>query len=111
MANASVATTAATVSPGKDRGALARMVWNYSVLCTGQNVTVLDQVLTGVAGTAADWETQGSGSHVITAGAGATLVEFKPGCPDYRVRVDAGGTGPTTLVMQFMGTATQDFGS
>jgi hypothetical protein len=94
------ASTGAYLTPGKDRGFLDGSVVVVTALCTTQNVTILDQILTGVAGTSADWETQGAaGSHPITAGT-TSIWEFKPEAADFRIRCDAGATGPATLVVK-----------
>ncbi len=90
------ATTGTYLTPGKDRGFLAGAVVQYTIKATTQNVTAMDQVLTGVAGTSSDWETQGS-NHTVTAGTTA-VVSFTPGTADFRVRVDGGATGPSAMI-------------
>ncbi len=90
--------TGTYLTPGRYRNGWAKAVVRYTVKCATQNVTTLDQILTGVAGTSADWETEGSGSHTITAGT-TTVVSFTPSAADWRVRIDAGATGPTTCVV------------
>lgn len=110
-ATTSIATNSAFLIPGTDRN-----VWNgaclrYTILTTGQNVTCLEQVLTGAANAAADWETQGAaGSVTVTAGTTSTR-EFKPLAPDWRLRIDAGATGPTTLVLKCVITWGEDSGA
>lgn len=85
---------------GGRRSSFARPVLEYSALCTTQNVTLLQQDLTGVAGVAGDWETQAAaGSVTVTAGTTA-IGEWKPLTPDWRVVVQAGATGPATCVVK-----------
>ena len=110
-ASTSIATNSPLLAPGLDRGFLAGCIVRFSVLCTGQNVTVLEQILTGNAGTSADWETQGaSGTIAVVAGTTQPL-EWKPATPDFRLRIDAGATGPTTLVLQIELVWGEDFGT
>ena len=93
------ATTGSFLTPGQDRGFLSKAIVNYTVKAATSDVTVLDQLLTGVAGTSADWETTATGSHTVTAGS-TTSVTFTPTLADWRIRIDAGGTGPTALVVR-----------
>lgn len=106
------ASTGAYLTPGKYRSKWAHPVVKVTAKCTDQNVTVLDQILTGVAGTSADWETQGAaGSHTITA-ATTSVWEFKPEAADWRLRIDAGATGPTTCALRVSVIfPTTDYGS
>lgn len=93
------ASTGAYLVPGPFRNKWSKAIVNYTILTTGQNVTVLDQELTGVAGVAGDWETIAGGSHTATAS--TTLpVTFTTRSADWRIRIDAGGTGPTTCVVK-----------
>jgi hypothetical protein len=109
---ASVATGSAYLAPGAYRNAWAGAIVKYTVRSTTQGVTALDQILTGNAGTAADWETQGaSGTHAVTAGT-TTVVEYKPLAADWRLVIQAGATGPSALVVQVSVTfGGSDFGS
>lgn len=107
VSTASVGAGSAFLVPGPDRNMWNRAVVEYTVLCTTQNVTLLLEVLTGNAGTAADWEAQGApGTVAVTAGTTATG-EFKPLAPDWRIRILAGATAPATLVVR----GTVDWGS
>jgi hypothetical protein len=90
LAYASIATGHAKLVPGPWRGHYGTAVIKYSALCTGADVTIADQVITGNAGTAADWETQGS-TFTVTAGGAAQLREFTPGTVDWRVRATTAG--------------------
>src|SRR4051812_34062046 len=58
----------AYLAPGRKRSQRMGAVYGYTVKCTGQNVVVDEQILTGVAGVAADWETQGPGTFTVTVG-------------------------------------------
>lgn len=114
--NASVATGTATLIPlstdnlGR-RAMYAGGLIRYSALCTTQNVTLLLQVLTGVGGVAGDWETQGAaGSVTVTAGTTA-IGEYKPLDADWRVMVQAGGTGPATCVVKLTVVNGEDYGA
>lgn len=108
---ASVATGAAGLIPGQYRGSWTGAHIRYSALCTTQNVTVLLQDLTGVGGVAGDWETQGSaGSVTVTAGT-TSVGEFKPLTADFRMVVQAGGTGPATCVVRVTVLWGEDYGA
>lgn len=110
---ASIASGSTYLAPGTLRHRWAKAVVSYSVYCTGQNVTVNEQVLRGVAGTSADWETYGGtsvGQFTVTASATTTEREFTPGNSDFRILVTAGATGPTTLVVRIMVHFTTDRG-
>lgn len=108
---ASVATGGAGLVPGVFRSRWAGGAMRYSALCTTQNMTVLEQILTGKAGAAADWETQGAaGSQTVTAGTTLTR-EWKPLGHDFRLLVQAGGTAPATSVLQVTVTWGEDVGS
>ena len=108
---ASIASGGAALAPGDYRGRLRNAKIGYSVLCTTQNVTVDEQVLTGNAGTSADWDTQGaSPSATVTAGT-EEIAEFRPLAPDWRILITAGATGPATLIVRGQISYTEDFGS
>lgn len=93
------------------RGAFAGASVRYTALCTTQNVTLLEQDLTGVGGVAGDWETQGTaGSVTVTASTTATG-EFKPLGDDWRFVVQGGATGPATCVVKLTITWGEDYGS
>jgi hypothetical protein len=93
------------------RGAFTGAALRGTILCTTQNVTLLQQDLTGVAGAATDWETQGTaGSVTITAGTTQPF-EFKPLAPDWRLVVQAGATGPDSCVVKLAITWGEDYGS
>lgn len=108
---ASVATGGAGLVPGNFRNRWGGAIVRYSALTTTQNVTLLQQILTGVGGVAGDWETQGSaGSVTVTAGTTA-VGEFKPLTPDWRLVVQAGGTAPATSVVRVQVLFGEDYGS
>lgn len=93
------------------RGSFAGAAVRYSILSTTQNVTLLQQDLTGVGGVAGDWETQGAlGSVTVTASTTA-VGEFKPLTPDWQIVVQGGATGPATCVVKLAITWGQDYGS
>lgn len=98
--HSSIATNAAGMAPGRFRSKWPRAVASVTVACTTQNVTAKFEILTGVAGTSADWEEQGAaGSQTVTAGTTLTY-EFKPLAADWRIRILAGATGPATCVVK-----------
>lgn len=108
---ASVATGAAGLVPGSFRARWAGAIIRYSALTTTQNVTLLLQDLTGVGGVVGDWETQGSaGSVTVTAGT-TSVGEFKPETADFRMVVQAGGTGPATCVVRVTVLWGEDYGN
>jgi hypothetical protein len=107
----SVATGGAGLVPGLYRSRWAGASVRYTALCTTQNMTVLEQIKTGMAGTVADWETQGAaGSQTVTAGTTLTR-EWKPLGHDFRLVVQAGATAPATSVLQVTVTWGEDVGS
>lgn len=109
---ASIASGSSFLAPGTFRGRWTKGVVTYSISCTGQNVTVDEQILTGVAGTSADWETQGaSPSFTQVAAAATTTREFTPSAADFRLLVSAGATGPTTITIRLMVHFTTDRGT
>ncbi len=108
---ASVASGAAGLVPGQYRGAWSGAHIRYSALCTVQNVTLLLQDLTGVAGVAGDWETQGAAGSVTVTAATTAVGEFKPLTADFRILVQAGGTGPTTCVVRVTMLNGEDYGA
>lgn len=114
--NASVATGAAGLVPlstdnkGR-RGMFSRALVYYTALTTTQNVTLLQQVLTGVGGVAGDWETQGSAGSVTITAATTSIGEFKPLGADWRIVVQAGATGPATCVVKLVVANGEDYGS
>jgi hypothetical protein len=110
LAWASIASGAAALAPGRLRGKYPTPKIAYTVRCTTQNVTFDEQVLTGNAGTSADWETQGTGTGTVTAGT-TTVREFRPEAPDWRILITAGATGPATCIIHATATFTEDFGS
>lgn len=93
------ASTGAFLTPGPYRNMWPRVTVAYTVATTTQNVTALDQELTGVAGTSSDWETGSAGTHAVTAGTTLPVV-FTPRSGNWRIRIDAGGTGPATCVVK-----------
>jgi len=106
-----LASQAANPAPGVLRGKKRRAMISYTILTTGQNVTVNEQDRTAFAGTNADWSTQGGAAGTATVTAGTpTVREFRPLSPDWRVLVTAGATGPTTLVFDSTISYTEDFG-
>lgn len=111
ISQSSLASGDAAFVPGQFRGRWAGAIVRYTVKATTQNVTALDQVMTANAGAATDWETQGAaGSHTVTAGTTA-VIEFKPLGRDFRVRIDAGATGPSALTVEISVVWGEDFGS
>ena len=110
-ANASITTGNAFLVPGKYRNKWAGAIVRYTVLAVTQGVTATDQILTGVAEAAADWETQGAaGSHTVVAGT-TSVLEFKPLAADFRIKIDAGGTAPDSLTVRVSVVFGEDYGS
>lgn len=108
---ASVATGGAGLIPGARRSLWARKAITYSALVTVQNATLLLEVMTGQAGAATDWETQGAGG-TVTLTAGTTAVgEFKPLTAEWRVRLQAGATAPTAVTINLTDVSSEDYGS
>lgn len=103
------ASEAANPAPGRLRGRYSKKKIKYTLLVTGQDVAIDEQLLIGNAGTNADWVTQGAQVPVVAA----TPVsrEFKAIATDQRILVTAGGTGPTTLVFRGTVEDTADYGS
>ena len=99
-ATTAVAAGSAFFTPGTLKGRWAGATVRYTALCTTQNCTALEEILTGQAGTSADWETQGaSGTQTVTAA--TTLVRaWRPEAPDFRLRIQAGATGPGALTVE-----------
>jgi hypothetical protein len=110
-ATTSIATNSAFLVPGPNRYIWAGVKVNWTALCTTQNVVILFQDLTGAANAAADWETQGAAGSVTLVAAATQVGEFKPEGTDWRIRVDAGATGPATFVFKGTIIFTQDYGS
>ncbi|HYF52981.1 MAG TPA: hypothetical protein VEA41_01845 [Salinarimonas sp.] len=109
--SASLASGSAFLTPGPLRNRWAGAIIRYTVLCTTQNVTGKEQVLTGQAGTSADWEDQGTaGSYTVTAATTSTR-EFKPYSGDFRLKFDAGGTGPGALTVKVTVIWSDDYGN
>jgi hypothetical protein len=100
LSYASIAAGSSYLAPGPWRGKLVPAIVRYSIKSTTENVTLDEQVLTGVAGTSADWESQGTDGTAQTITAGTTAIrEFKPLGHDWRLLITAGATGPTALVV------------
>lgn len=107
---AALATSSAYLAPGPNRGALGRALVTGTIKVGNQAVTVLEQMLTGNAGTSADWETETTGTIAIAA-SGTQPIEWKPRGADWRLRIDAGATGPDTLIVRLSVAITTDFGT
>lgn len=98
---ASISTTAAGLVPGAYRNRFAHAVVKVIAECATNNITVLDQILTGDGSAAADWETQAAaGSHTIVAGADPANWEFKPVGADWRIRISGGATAATAVKLR-----------
>jgi hypothetical protein len=103
------ASEASNPAPGPKRGRYDGKLIRYTLKVGGFDVSLDEQVLDGVAGTNADWNTQ---TATVTVAAGTTVTrEFKPFSPDHRILITAGASAPTTLV--FKGTILDcaDFGN
>ena len=80
-----------------------RAHWQGKILVTGtiavgdQDVTLYLDMLKGVAGTSADWETEVGGTVTLTANTVYPL-QWRPRGVDFRARIVAGATAPNTLV-------------
>lgn len=82
-----------------------------TVYCTDQNVTVYLQSLVGTDNDSSDWETDAdNGTVTVTAGT-PKPIEWKPRGDDFRIRIDAGATGPTILQARFTVAWNVDYGS
>lgn len=101
----------AFLAPGSFRYKWPRRIVTWTIKAATQNVTLDEQVLSGIAGTSSDWETQGAaGTHTITAGTTATG-EFKPLSPDWRILITAGATGPSACIIKITSTFSSDYGN
>jgi hypothetical protein len=109
---ASIATNAADMAPGSFRAMWQRAVISVTAECTTQDMTMKYEILTGLAGTSADWKEQGaSGSQTVTAGT-THVYEFKPLAADWRIRMLAGSDNPDAVVVKVNWlTNTKDFGA
>ncbi len=92
---------AAAAAPGKNRGVLGGSRIAGTILPTGQAVTVIYELLTDYDGTTAaafeqDTNGPGGGSQVVAAGTTQPF-SWLPHAVDYRIRILAGATAPTTL--------------
>lgn len=93
----------ANPDPGRFRGKWSGWRVEGGIATTGQDVTLLFQILEDRTATAAaSWKTDtttapGSGSVTITAAADAYRFNWMPNGSEFRVLVDAGATGPTTM--------------
>lgn len=105
------ASTGSSLTPGPYRNRYAGAIVGITVKCTTQNVTLLEEVLTGTAGTSSDWEAQGSaGTNTVTAGT-TSVLEFKPLAADWRIRVLAGATGPGACTVRIRVVWGEDYGN
>lgn len=114
MSWAGLAAGSPFLAPGAWRAMFNNIAYRYMILCATNNVVVDEQLLTGVAGTSADWTTQDPagtdpGQYTVTAGT-PVWAEFKPLSPDHRILVSAGATGPTALRVLLSVYSTQDYG-
>jgi hypothetical protein len=106
----SMAATAAAFDPGPKRGDFA----GYKVIATikngDQNVSVLEQGLTGNAGTEADWETEAAGTVAVALNT-TQPIEWKPASRDFRLLVLAGANNPSALFSTIALVPCSDYGS
>jgi hypothetical protein len=107
----SIAAGGAGLAPGQKRGCFDSKIIRYSIKSTVQGFTLDEQILTGNAGTSADWETQGAAGNLVAVAGTTYPREFKPLAPDHRLLVTAGGTAPTTLLVWGTLIDSSDFGS
>lgn len=103
-----VATPAA--APGPLRALMEGARVAFVVRNGDQQVTVYQDILTGNAGTSADWETESGGTTVVAASSTQPF-EWRPTARDFRVRVVAGANNPDSLVVHVTITWGEDFGS
>lgn len=113
MSQAAVASGSAYLIPGPWKGKFPRVIVSGRVRPTGQDVTLKFYVRTEYDGDANDWEADvnapGGGSIAITASATQPFEWLTEG--EHLVRVDAGATGPTTLICDVVITPTMDYGT
>lgn len=84
-------------TPGSLENEFAEFGVEGTIRVGDQNVTLYQESLTGAAGTSSDWEVESGGT--ITILAGSTLPFYwDPQSNDFRLRVKAGSTAPSTLV-------------
>jgi hypothetical protein len=99
VSHGAFAAAAAAEAPGDIRGKWSGWTMRGLVNCTVQDVTVGLYIKTGNVGTSADWEIDAgppSGTFTVTA-ATARPFTWRPGGSEFRMRVTAGATAPTTL--------------
>lgn len=101
---------APTAAPGVYRKHWGGAIVRGTIKNGNQAVTLYEEVLTGNAGTSADWETE-TGGTISIAASSTTPVEWKPSAPDFRLRLVAGGTAPDSLVCNLEVLWDQDFGT
>lgn len=101
MLSGSIAVGSGLLAPGGQRAVYAAFGFIGNITPTGQAVTIYPQVRTGNAGTSADWTTEPAYSGGIAVAAGATQpLIWRPSGSDFRLKIDAGATGPTTLTVE-----------
>jgi hypothetical protein len=105
------ATAGAYLPPGPFRGRFSRAIVQGTVrLGAGDNCTLYEQVLTGVAGAFADWETESTGTLTLTA-ASTTPIEWRPQGPEFRLWLVAGADNPASQTTRLsIIPVTYDFG-
>jgi hypothetical protein len=90
-------------APGEGRNRLAGYGFRGTIECAGQPVTAYADVLTGNAGTSADWDIESawpSGIVVSTGAGNGQTLRWIPSGPDFRLRIAAGASGPSGLVVR-----------
>lgn len=94
-----IATPAAAPGPYRKQWPNGRV---FATIKNGnQAVTVTLELLTGNAGTSADWETDTtatSGGVIALVASTTQVISWFPASSDYRIKVTAGGTAPDSLV-------------
>lgn len=90
--------TGYTAAPGTQRGKRVGYALKGSIKVGNQAVTLKFQMLSGNAGTSADWEDESGGAIALTASTTYPFV-WRPQGTDYRCIIVNGGTGPDALVV------------
>lgn len=111
MTQGAIAAGSEFLAPGRCRGLFTGMGLRVSIRNGDQQVTSTAQILTGNAGTSADWETQGAAGTRVVALNTTDVFDFLPMAADFRLMIAAGATGPNSLVVMVEIVPMNDFGS
>lgn len=89
--------TAPSATPGPFRGRWATFGVKGTIKVGDQPVTLSLKALTGSAGTSADWETENTGTVVLSAST-TYPIRWRPQGADFQASILNGATGPSALI-------------